>query len=74
MTDSKRKSTIFEPLIWMSSGHMLLADGKHRYWYSGLESKKVYRYLQKMCRKNLKGVVYQYLRKNCQLEERCTTS
>ena len=76
MIDSKEKLKIFEPVVWMSDGTMLLLDCEHRYWYSRVYHQRQYDFVKKMCRMRHKGKVYQYLKTHCKYEykERACTS
>jgi hypothetical protein len=68
MTDSKEKSTVFAPILWESSGHLLLMDGANQYWYSRIHTRKQYEAIQRMCRRGHKGRVYQHMKKHYKFE------
>lgn len=69
MSDSEKRSTHFVPIIWEASGHMLLLDGDKQYWYSRVQDWK-YKKIKGLCKRGLKGRVYQYLLKHCKFEFR----
>lgn len=68
MTTLSKRPTQFEPVCYLDGGHMLLIDGKHKYWYSGIKGRKGLSLIRAMCKRGHKGRVYQYLKKHCTYE------
>ena len=62
--------SIFEPVSWNSDGEMRLADGINEYLYVGVTWDTYVKTLR-LCRKGLRGRVYNMLRSYaCNQEER----